>query len=452
MDSLMRKSRFSPPSRTWLLPNHLIAATLLAQVFFLSSKWFRWFGFNQHEGWTFLSALIVLGVAALVAIIWFVACLCARRPPQFGLSALFLLAVVLAIQSSWLATELQNARRREDAIQAIVNSSGYVSYVDDAGNTKERPHGPQWLRSLIGGDIFVDANHIGFNRNRVRNADLDHLAAFPHLRVLLLSDTRITDAGLSRLKCLRDLRDLTLPGTVTDAGLENLKNLKTLESLDLSNNSHITDKGLRLISGLSSLRDLNLADTSVTCERLPSLEGLAKLETLSLNRTRVTDAGLRSLGALAKLRDLCLDDTSITGAGLGFLPAQLEELSLVGTRVSDASLKSLSRLTKLRELSLDHTPIVGSGLKSLCDLQHLERCSLSFTQLNDDGLAYLGQFKSLVGLPDMQGTRISETGIRTFLKTHKMFLEGHSEDAIEIIFENNLYKCVALTRHRKEDD
>src|SRR5271157_2856431 len=63
------------------------------------------------------------------------------------------------------------------------------------------------------------------------------LRDLPELRVLLLGNTQITDAGLERLGLMRNttiLRELDLKLTkVTDAGLAHLAGLKGLESLDI---------------------------------------------------------------------------------------------------------------------------------------------------------------------------------------------------------------------------
>ena len=62
-------------------------------------------------------------------------------------------------------------------------------------------------------------------------AGLVHIGALPHLGVLGLGGTAVTDAGLVHLKATR-LRSLTLSGTrVTPGGIEDLK--KSVRRLDV---------------------------------------------------------------------------------------------------------------------------------------------------------------------------------------------------------------------------
>jgi hypothetical protein len=73
---------------------------------------------------------------------------------------------------------------------------------------------------------------------------LEHL---PDLRVLDLSDTAVTDAGLVHVKGLAKLEELELDGTeVTDAGLVHLKGLSNLRKLRLQG-TQVTEQGAKKI-------------------------------------------------------------------------------------------------------------------------------------------------------------------------------------------------------------
>src|SRR2546429_296345 len=64
---------------------------------------------------------------------------------------------------------------------------------------------------------------------RVKDAALAHLAAFPHLTWLNLSETHVTDAGLKYVVPHTQLTVLLLGGTdVTDTGLKELAPLTNL--------------------------------------------------------------------------------------------------------------------------------------------------------------------------------------------------------------------------------
>jgi hypothetical protein len=81
---------------------------------------------------------------------------------------------------------------------------------------------------------------------------------------LVLDNTRLTDAGLARLRSATRLQTLSLGGTdVTDAGLEHLSGLTRLRRLYLFKTS-VTDAGLAHLKGLTGLTDLHLGYTAVT--------------------------------------------------------------------------------------------------------------------------------------------------------------------------------------------
>jgi predicted nucleic acid-binding protein len=141
---------------------------------------------------------------------------------------------------------------------------------------------------------------------------------------------RLTDADLTRLGGLSDLRELYLqsPG-ITDAGLVHLRALDKLTTLYLGGTS-VTDAGLVHISGLPGLRTLNLASTATTDAGLIHLRGLTGLRRLVLWGTRVTDAGLLHLRALTGLRELDLERTQVSIAAIEELHRARPEIEIVG--------------------------------------------------------------------------------------------------------------------------
>ena len=91
------------------------------------------------------------------------------------------------------------------------------------------------------------------------------------LKELGLGQTKITDAGLERLKTFTDLQTLGLEElSITDAGLEHLKALTRLQKLDLAGCNQIQDlKTLRCqrltyvdLSGCGKKKDLGVANAN----------------------------------------------------------------------------------------------------------------------------------------------------------------------------------------------
>ena len=166
---------------------------------------------------------------------------------------MLLLVVVVAVPFSWLTTELKAAREQMAALNALgqlvtcwsvpVAGSGCDRVLEERGLSgcdrvlEERgltgsnvsipypPPEPQWLRTLLGDDFFTTVDMIfippdsgvsnesfaGIGRLtelktiRLDGADidddgLDQFKALPHLKLLILKRTRVTDAGVKKLQ------------------------------------------------------------------------------------------------------------------------------------------------------------------------------------------------------------------------------------------------------------
>jgi hypothetical protein len=145
---------------------------------------------------------------------------------------------------------------------------------------------------------------------------------------LILENTRITDAGLARLRGSTQLRTLSLGGTgISDAGLKHLQGLARLQRLYLANTG-ITDAGLAHLKDLIGLEYLDLQYTAVTDAGLIHLQGLRQLRMLHLDGAGVTDVGLAHLKGLASLRCLHLQYTTVTDMGVAELQSALPRLAI----------------------------------------------------------------------------------------------------------------------------
>ena len=120
-----------PSARTrWyrVTPDRCVLGLLALEAFLLLSAWFRWFPFNQHKGWTVLICLATVGAALFLMFLWFLAALVFRLRFQFSILALLLLAVVVAVPFSWLATEMKAARKQRELVEWIEKTGGDVVY------------------------------------------------------------------------------------------------------------------------------------------------------------------------------------------------------------------------------------------------------------------------------------------------------------------------------------
>jgi Leucine-rich repeat (LRR) protein len=152
----------------------------------------------------------------------------------------------------------------------------------------------------------------------------------PHFfRRLVLDGTPITNAGLSGLKELPALEDLSLARTqVGDAGLELLKIQKKLRRLVLDG-CPVRGTGLPHLKELPNLTDLRLGCPTLTDLFAKNLGQLTKLERLSLATSGVTDDGLKRLSGLRNLRELELIGTKVTAAGTAELRRALPECNVM---------------------------------------------------------------------------------------------------------------------------
>lgn len=180
----------------------------------------------------------------------------------------------------------------------------------------------------------------------VTDADLVHLRALPHLKLLEIDATRLTDAGLEHLAGLANLEDLQIGhGPITDAGLVHLKAMTRLKSLALYK-TEITGPGLSHLSSLANLESVDLTGNPVAGEGLGHLAALPNLKTLWLDATPVGDKDLARVGECRSLETLSLQNTAITDAGLPYLAklTNLKKLFLAGSRVSKEGKERLQGL------------------------------------------------------------------------------------------------------------
>jgi Leucine-rich repeat (LRR) protein len=121
------------------------------------------------------------------------------------------------------------------------------------------------------GHPVVELDFIGCN---LRDRDLKKLASVKStLKSLNLRyNSKVTDAGLHALACLKNLETLYLPCTnIGDAGLKELTPLKQLRQLSLAD-TRVTDAGLKKVAALKNLRYLDLSGTPVTNAAVQELQ------------------------------------------------------------------------------------------------------------------------------------------------------------------------------------
>ena len=216
-------------------------------------------------------------------------------------------------------------RVQRDAVAAIEQAGGSVRYKFFMLSSRNyRFEIPSWLSSHLGPDYLASVKGVhlppptrGHRRGKVLsesagNGDLvmAHVGRLDSLEVVQVPGVPITNTGLAYLRGLKRLKTVMISQTkVTGAGLESLAGKPGLLLLDLA--------GLPIV-------DADLARLSVLLRsRRPVSPGEVDFLSLNLSQTQITDAGLLHLAGLR--RDILLDvmGTAVTDAGAAaFLKVQ----------------------------------------------------------------------------------------------------------------------------------
>jgi beta-lactamase regulating signal transducer with metallopeptidase domain len=215
----------------------------------------------------------------------------------------------------------------------------------------------------------------------------ERIAGLSSLRELSLSECGITDEGVRHLEAMPQLKRLSLnkEGRLTDAALTSIGKLKNLKSLSLSSyvatvelgRMRFSADGVRRLLGLQQLEALHLVGQTVPPEALV----FPRLKTLSLGLDEMDDACAERI---ATLRDLT-------------------SLELVYTKITDDGLQKIAELPALARLSLDSRYVTDEGIAHLKKLPGLQHISLRATHLTDAALRHLAEIKSLQRI-DLHGS------------------------------------------------
>ncbi|WRX33072.1 Leucine-rich repeat - like 10 [Theobroma cacao] len=257
-------------------------------------------------------------------------------------------------------------------------------------------------------------SYLGVWKQSVKRCSLAFsMAGLRKLIVLNLEGCYVTAACLDSISALVALAYLNLSRCcLTDDGCDKFSGLTNLESLNLDS-CKIGNEGLANLTGLSLLKSLELSDTEVGSNGLRHLSGLTRLETLNLSFTLVTDSGLKRLSGLTALKSLNLDARQITDAGLSALTSLtgLMHLDLFGARISDIGTNYLRCLRNLQSLEICGGGLTDAGVKNIKDLASLTILNLSQNcSLTNKSLELISGLTALVSL-NVSNSHITNDGL-----------------------------------------
>ncbi|MBM83424.1 MAG: hypothetical protein CMJ78_22935 [Planctomycetaceae bacterium] len=272
---------------------------------------------------------------------------------------------------------------RMSLILSLLVASGPLAFAQD-GETP--PAQEEAVKTLRGKASNIQKNRNGtvrfvrFSKPIVTDEHLQHITVFEQLDYLAVVTSAVTDKGLANITGLTNLDSLVLTHTqLTDSGLDLLQGSREKLELLYLDRTKVTSAGLEKLKGLSALRILWLENNEISNTGIEHLAGLKALEVLNLSGTNVDDEVLELLAKLPKLMGLYLDRTQVTGRGLEKLAAlkELEFVSLAGTPIDKKHLQQFKKFPALKQVNLYSTSLVQDDLAGLSSDNNELRFALS---------------------------------------------------------------------------
>lgn len=192
---------------------------------------------------------------------------------RIGPKRTLVVLIVAAVAALWLIDSCRNLRaiRRIRSLNGLAITKHHIT-LPFAGI--HIPFGP--------------LDHIYFLGPKADDRSLQLLRDFPKLRILTLTNTRVTDEGLAELSRYPELTCLYI------ANIDHTKLIGPTGS-SLNTAPLITGKGLERLKDLPRLQVVQLIGPQTTDEDLRAMAHLKHLVFVDLKDTRVTTAGIAEL-------------------------------------------------------------------------------------------------------------------------------------------------------------
>jgi internalin A len=238
------------------------------------------------------------------------------------------------------------------------------------------------LKSIPG---LVQLRRLSLWDTSVTDDGIAALACTESLVEISISSDRITGKSVQILSELPSLRSLLIHRgpRVGDEALVKLSKCGELRELYLSE-TLVTDRGLSDIGSFPYLWSLDLSGTAISDEGCAALKGMPQLGLLNLSRSRVTGIGLAGLHDNEHF-SIILEGTPATDGSVEAIAewfSNLQLISLNDTRVGDRAARALSRLQRLYDARLSGTDVTDDGITAFIghpslEALYIERCSIS---------------------------------------------------------------------------
>ena len=189
------------------------------------------------------------------------------------------------------------------------------------------------FKSICG--LSLNVLHVSWN-GEVCDRWLGHLSSMVSLEELNICDwlasqyrKRLTNNGISRLVTLCNLRVLNVSCTsFSDAGMTFIAKLNVLNEL-IAKNCLVSGRTVSCLKDLKFLHTLDFNCNSISYESLGGFSHLKNLKRLDVSSCQeITDDGLTDLAKLSWLEHLDICETGITEEGANWLKAALPDMSI----------------------------------------------------------------------------------------------------------------------------
>ena len=196
------------------------------------------------------------------------------------------------------------------------------------------------------------------------------LSGVPHVKCLIIHETKITSDGLARLdnKAIENVERLVVNRIrVPDAVVRRISKLKRLHKLVLQS-VDLRDEQLGWLANLGSLELLGLTDNPITDDGVSHLGKMDRLALLDLSGTKISDRSLVHVSrSMPVLQVLEAARTAVTDEGVGVLVSlpRITELNLTCTKISDNCSQSLLRIKYLDTIVVADNDITDRWLSAV---------------------------------------------------------------------------------------
>lgn len=202
--------------------------------------------------------------------------------------------------------------------------------------------------------VYVEKDGKRYDNSYALPDFLPHLASLPFVERLYLKDGQVNDEGMKYVGQLERLKILMIwDGTaITDAGVERLRHLRNLSEIHLTR-SQVTDQAIAYLAEIPTLEEISMQENQFTDQAVEYAARLPQLKRLYMSQN-VTDEGLSHLAKIATLELAWLDCSEITVDGLEKLVTlkNLQELQLGNAKLPESAILTLqSALPNLKVIT-----------------------------------------------------------------------------------------------------